>query len=294
MWVEDYVDGPHRRCVCGASQKDGVPFPSMGKQRLDTLLVERGLLATRSKAAASVMAGEVMIGSDGRRASKAGELVEQDVKITLASKPTYVSRGGVKLENALKASGINVHGRRAMDVGASTGGFTDCLLRHGAAEVIALDVAYGQFDYGLRNDERVHVIERTNARALSAQMLPYRPDLVVVDVSFISLKTVMPAVLSSLASEHDVLALIKPQFEVGRERLGKGGVVRQASDRRDALTSVGLAAMGLGAAILGFFSSGLPGPKGNRESFIWLAERGRPGAARTQEDVEEMAKQVER
>jgi 23S rRNA (cytidine1920-2'-O)/16S rRNA (cytidine1409-2'-O)-methyltransferase len=265
----------------------------MAKRRLDTLLAERGLFASRSRAAASVMAGEVHVGAGRRTAAKPSELVEEDELLEVAERQAYVSRGGVKLANALAQSGIEVSGRRAIDVGASTGGFTDCLLAAGAREVIALDVAYGQFDYRLRTDPRVHVIERVNARAITPQMLPYAPDLAVVDVSFISLAKVLPALVGVLAPVHDALALVKPQFEVGRGRVGKGGVVRDAALRREALVSVGCAALQLGEAVLGFFSSGLPGPKGNRESFIWLGQAGRAGAASTQEDVELMAKQVE-
>jgi 23S rRNA (cytidine1920-2'-O)/16S rRNA (cytidine1409-2'-O)-methyltransferase len=265
----------------------------MAKQRLDTLLAERGLFASRSRAAASVMAGEVHVGPGRRTAAKPSELVEQDETLEVRERAAYVSRGGVKLANALGACGLEVAGRRALDVGASTGGFTDCLLAHGAREVIALDVAYGQFDYALRNDPRVHVIERVNARAIAPQMLPCTPDLAVIDLSFISLTKVLDAVLAALAPSHDVLALIKPQFEVGKGRVGKGGVVRDPELRREALTTVGMHALGLGESVLGFFSSGLPGPKGNRESFIWLAEPGRASAALTQDDVRTMAEQVE-
>jgi 23S rRNA (cytidine1920-2'-O)/16S rRNA (cytidine1409-2'-O)-methyltransferase len=205
----------------------------------------------------------------------------------------YVSRGGVKLHNALAASGLDVGGRRAIDLGASTGGFTDCLLAHGAAEVIDVDVGYGQLAWELRNDPRVHVMERVNARHLTAEMLPYRPDLAVLDLSFISLAKVLPALLACLAGTHDVLALVKPQFEVGRGRVGKGGVVRDPILRREALAGVALAAIELGESLLGFFSSGLPGPKGNRESFAWLAEGTRAEGTRAQEDVERMAKDLE-
>jgi 23S rRNA (cytidine1920-2'-O)/16S rRNA (cytidine1409-2'-O)-methyltransferase len=164
-------------------------------------------------------------------------------------------------------------------VGASTGGFTDCLLQRGAAHVIALDVAYGELDWKIRQDARVTVLERTNARALEPDALPYRPDLVVADVSFISLRTVLPPVLRCAAPAFDCLAMVKPQFEVGRERLGKGGVVRDASLRRSAVAEVaGAVAREAGVSVLGFAPSGLPGPAGNRETFVWLGEGGRPGA----------------
>jgi 23S rRNA (cytidine1920-2'-O)/16S rRNA (cytidine1409-2'-O)-methyltransferase len=207
--------------------------------------------------------------------------------------PAFVSRGGIKLENALSASGLDVRGRRALDVGASTGGFTDCLLQRGAAGVIAVDVGYGQLDWGLRNDPRVSVLERTNARGLTGAMLPYPPDLASIDVVFISLAKVLPAVLGCMTETYDVLAMVKPQFEVGRARVGKGGVVRDPGDRRDALVQVGRAALGLGASVLGYYSSGLAGPKGNKETFVWLAEPGRGGAAGNVQEIEMMARKVE-
>jgi 23S rRNA (cytidine1920-2'-O)/16S rRNA (cytidine1409-2'-O)-methyltransferase len=262
----------------------------VARVRLDTLLAERGLFESRARAAASVMAGEVRVGGDGQRAQKPGQLVDPDVPVAVDERPRFVSRGGVKLANALAAFGLDVAGRRALDVGASTGGFTDCLLQAGAAHVVALDVAYGELDWRLRNDERVTVLERSNARALTPGDLPYAPDLVVVDVSFISLTKILPAVLACVAPRHDVLAMVKPQFEVGRGRVGKGGVVRDASLRRSALVGVASAARGLGASVLGFASSDLPGPKGNRESFVWLAEGGRDGDVA---DLDAAARQVE-
>jgi 23S rRNA (cytidine1920-2'-O)/16S rRNA (cytidine1409-2'-O)-methyltransferase len=167
---------------------------------------------------------------------------------------------------------------RALDVGASTGGFTDCLLQRGAAHVVALDVAYGELSWKLREDARVTVVERSNARMLTPGQLPYAPELIVIDVSFISLAKVLPAVLACAAASYDCLAMIKPQFEVGRERVGKGGVVRDPLFRREALVSVGRCAVELGAALMGYASSGLPGPKGNLETFVWLAEGSRSGA----------------
>jgi 23S rRNA (cytidine1920-2'-O)/16S rRNA (cytidine1409-2'-O)-methyltransferase len=265
----------------------------MTKQRLDTLLAERGLFPSRTRAAASVMAGEVTVGQHGRRASKPGEMVEVDSLLSVREHAPFVSRGGVKLANALEAVGVTVAGRRALDVGASTGGFTDCLLQRGASEVIAVDVGYGDFDYGLRTDPRVVLLERTNARSLTRDVLPYAPDLAVLDVSFISLTKVLPAVLGCLAHPYDALALVKPQFEAGRERVGKGGVVRAAEDRRSALVAVGAAALALGATVLGYRSSGLPGPKGNLETFVWLAESGRPGGASGAVELERMAREVE-
>jgi 23S rRNA (cytidine1920-2'-O)/16S rRNA (cytidine1409-2'-O)-methyltransferase len=266
----------------------------MAKQRLDTLLAERGLFSSRTRAAASVMAGEVTVGRDGRRAAKPGEMVALDAELSVRERAPYVSRGGVKLANALQSFGVDVRGRRALDVGASTGGFTDCLLSQGAIEVVAVDVGYGDLDYKLRTDPRVSLLERTNARSLEREMLPYTPDLAALDVSFISLRKVLPAVLACLAEHYDALALVKPQFEVGRERVGKGGVVRSAEDRRSALVEVGAAALELGASVLGYASSGLPGPKGNLETFVWLSEPGRTGAAGGVEDLQRMVSEVER
>jgi 23S rRNA (cytidine1920-2'-O)/16S rRNA (cytidine1409-2'-O)-methyltransferase len=250
----------------------------VARVRLDSLLVERGLFSSRSRAAAAVLAGEVHLGDGRRRADKPGQLVAEDIELAVAAPPPFVSRGGVKLANALDAFGLDVCGRRSLDVGASTGGFTDCLLQRGAAHVVALDVAYGELALTLRNDARVTVLERVNARALRADALPYRPDLVVADVSFISLAKVLPAVLAATAERFDALVLVKPQFEVGRGRVGKGGVVRDPALRREAILSVADAARATGATVLGFASSGLPGPAGNRETFAWLAEGGRPGA----------------
>jgi 23S rRNA (cytidine1920-2'-O)/16S rRNA (cytidine1409-2'-O)-methyltransferase len=262
----------------------------MAKVRLDTLLARRGLFASRARAAASVMAGEVRLGGGGARAAKPGELVAEDVEVAVDERPRFVSRGGVKLANALQATGLDPRDRRCLDVGAATGGFTDCLLQAGAAHVVALDVAYGELDWSLRTDDRVTVIERANARALTRDQLPYAPDLVVVDVSFISLTKVLPAVLACCAERFDALAMVKPQFEVGRSLVGKGGVVRSADDRRAALVAVAASAREAGASVLGFASSGLPGPKGNRETFVWLAEAGRAGAVG---DLEAVAREVE-
>jgi len=269
--------------------------------RLDSLLAERGLFPSRSRAAVAVMAGEVRVGAGERRAAKPSELIDPTETISVRAKRGYVSRGGIKLANALETCDLDVRGRHALDVGSSTGGFTDCLLQRGAASVVAVDVGYGLLDYALRTDPRVSVLERTNARELTPEMLPAaqeesgqpRPDLATIDVSFISLTLVLPAVLGCLAASHDVLAMVKPQFEVGRGRVGKGGVVREADDRRDALVDVGTAACDLGAGVLGYHSSGLPGPKGNRETFVHLAEPGRAGAAANAQELAEMARRAE-
>ena len=199
----------------------------VARVRLDSLLAERGLFESRTRAAAAVIAGQVHLGPGRRRAEKPGQLVDAAIELEVDGPPPYVSRGGVKLANALDTLGLDPRDRHALDVGASTGGFTDCLLQRGAAHVIALDVAYGELDYRLREDERVTVIERTNARAITADELPYRPDLVVIDVSFISLRKVLPAVLATTADAFDCLAMVKPQFEVGQAT----GSARAASSR---------------------------------------------------------------
>jgi 23S rRNA (cytidine1920-2'-O)/16S rRNA (cytidine1409-2'-O)-methyltransferase len=233
------------------------------------------MFPSRSRAAASVLAGDVLLLPGRRRADKPGQLVPDDIEVELRDVPAFASRGGIKLANALDALPIDVVGRSALDVGASTGGFTDCLLQRGAAHVVALDVAYGELDWRLRNDPRVTVIERRNARSLRPDELPYAPDLIVIDVSFISLTKVLAAVLACAAERFDCLALVKPQFEVGRELVGKGGVVRDPQARRRALLDVARGASELGASVAGFAGSGLPGPKGNIETFVWLADGAR-------------------
>jgi 23S rRNA (cytidine1920-2'-O)/16S rRNA (cytidine1409-2'-O)-methyltransferase len=262
----------------------------MPRVRLDSLLAERGLFDSRSRAAAAVLAGDVLLLPGRRRAEKPGQLVAADVELEVAAPPPFVSRGGTKLANALDTLGIDVAGRHALDVGASTGGFTDCLLKRGAEHVAAVDVAYGELHWTLRGDPRVTVLERVNARALEPSQLPYTADLVVADVSFISLAKVLPAVLACTAERYDALVMVKPQFEVGRDRIGKGGVVADPALRREAMVAVARAAQAQGAAVLGFASSGLPGPKGNRETFAWLAEGSRPGAL---EDLDAAARGVE-
>jgi 23S rRNA (cytidine1920-2'-O)/16S rRNA (cytidine1409-2'-O)-methyltransferase len=249
----------------------------MSRHRIDALLAERGLAPSRTSAAESVRAGRVRIGTDGPLALKPSQLVAADAELLLTDSPSFVSRGGVKLANALDALAIDVTGLDCLDVGASTGGFTDCLLQRGAASVIALDVAHGQLDWRLRNDPRVTVIERRNAREVDPAELPFRPALAAIDVSFISLAKILPAVAGCLADDGQVLAMVKPQFELGRGRV-KGGVVRDPAERREALRSIVRAATDAGLAVLGFASSGLPGPKGNRETFLHAAPGREPVA----------------
>lgn len=260
------------------------------KTRLDTLLVERGLFPSRSKAAASIMAGEVFVGSGRSRAGKPGQFVPIDIELEIEGGTRFVSRGGVKLENAINTLEIECEGRRALDVGASTGGFSDCLLQAGVAELVSLDVAYGELAWKIREDARVHVLERINAKLLSAEMLPFPPDLVVCDVSFIGLSKVLPAIFGVVTPRFDIVALVKPQFEVGRADVGKGGVVRDAAVRRRALVDVGEFCVRSGQGVGGFASSGLPGPKGNLETFIHICEASRAGRI---DNIEEGARLIE-
>jgi 23S rRNA (cytidine1920-2'-O)/16S rRNA (cytidine1409-2'-O)-methyltransferase len=249
--------------------------------RADQLLVERGLAATRSQAQRLIASGLRWRDARGWHAvAKNGDEVPNAALLQLldAAEARYVSRGGLKLEGALQAAAVDPRGLRCLDVGQSTGGFTDCLLQRGAEHVVAVDVAYGELAWSLRTDDRVTVLERVNARGLEPEQLPWAPDLVVADVSFISLTKILPAVLGVVAERFDALVMVKPQFEVGRDRVGKGGVVRDPALRREAVLMVARAAQALGADVLGFAPSGLPGPKGNQETFAWLAERGRDGA----------------
>jgi 23S rRNA (cytidine1920-2'-O)/16S rRNA (cytidine1409-2'-O)-methyltransferase len=244
------------------------------RRRADTLLAERGLATSRSAAAAWVRAGRVRLGTDGPEVTKPSELVPEDAELVVEEGEEFVSRGGIKLKNALSELPVEVEGRRCLDVGASTGGFTDCLLQSGAQMVIAVDVGYGQLDYRLRQDSRVLVMERLNARYLGDSYLPYKAEVITVDVSFISLAKLIAPVAACGAEEFDLLGLVKPQFELGKERVGKGGVVRDADDRRDAIRTVAEAAQADGLVVRGLASSGLPGPKGNRETFVWAARSG--------------------
>jgi len=240
-----------------------------GGVRIDRLLVDRGLVGSRERAQRLVLAGEVLV--DDRPVTKPGAVVPADAAVRLRTPETaYASRGGEKLAGALDALGLDPTGRIVLDVGASTGGFTDCLLRRGAARVIAVDVGYGQLAWRLRQDPRVTVLDRTNARTLTRAALPEAPDLAVIDVSFISLARVLPAVVACLAPGAEIVALVKPQFEVGRGRVGKGGVVRDPALRAEAVASVRAAAESLGLAVTGQSESVLPGPKGNVEVFLRL------------------------
>ncbi len=244
----------------------------MARLRLDTLVAERGLTPSRSAAATSIRAGLVRIGRGGERALKPGQMVNDDLRIELDPGRIFVSRGGLKLEAALARLEVETSGAHCLDLGASTGGFTDCLLKRGADQVVAVDVGQGQLDWGLRNDPRVTSLEGVNARELSAAMLPdgFAPELVTIDVSFISLSKVLLPLPPLLAPGGRILAMVKPQFELGRGRVGKGGVVRDPADRLEAVLAVADSAAVLGLDSLGVAAAGLPGPKGNREIFLML------------------------
>jgi len=258
----------------------GVTKPA-ARVRIDRLLVERGLVESREQAARLILAGEVLV--DGKRVSKAGALVARDAGVELQGRSPFVSRGGEKLAHALDAFQMKAAGRVCLDVGASTGGFTDCLLQRDAARVYAVDVGVGQLDAKLRKDPRVVVMEKTNARALDPRIFGEQPTLAVIDVAFISLEKVLPSVFGVLAPRGEVIALVKPQFEVGREAVGKGGVVRDPALHRQAVARLARYAVLRGWHVLGVTASPLRGPKGNREFFLHCSSHGR-----TVSDLESM------
>jgi 23S rRNA (cytidine1920-2'-O)/16S rRNA (cytidine1409-2'-O)-methyltransferase len=245
------------------------PKPTAGKLRLDKLLVERGLCESRARAQALILAGEVVVGDHA--VSKPGTLVDADASVRLKgdSNP-YVSRGGLKLQAALDGFDVTVTNAVCMDVGASTGGFTDCLLQRSAARVYAIDVGHGQLAWKLASDPRVVVLDRQNIRELSPEQIPERIDLAVADCSFISLTKVLPHLPAFLRERADVIALVKPQFEVGRELVGKGGVVRDDAAREAARTHVEAHARTLGFTVRGHLASPIAGRNGNREWLSWL------------------------
>ncbi len=237
------------------------------KERIDVLLVERGLAESRTKAQALILAGQVVVGD--QRVDKPGTQVSVDAELRLKGEVLpYVSRGGLKLKAAIDRFGLEVRGRVCADIGASTGGFTDCLLQEGAAHVHAIDVGYGQLHEKLRTDPRVRSRERVNARYLTAEDLPEKVGVAVIDVSFISLTQVLPAVLPFLEPGGLLVALVKPQFEVGRERIGKGGVVRDAAARQEAIDAVVAFAREQGLTVQGVMDSPVPGPAGNVEALL--------------------------
>ena len=236
------------------------------KERLDIVLHERGLAPSREKARAMIMAGEVLV--DGRVVNKPGTRVATQSQLDVKAKPRFVSRGGDKLAGALDDFALDVTGRLCADVGASTGGFTDCLLQYGAARVYAIDVGYGQLDNTLRQDTRVIVMERTNARHVEKLAAPV--NIVVVDASFISLRLLLPVIKGWLTPQADLVALIKPQFEAGKDDVGKGGVVKDQAVHRRVLEEILTFSAGQGFSVRGLTTSRLKGPAGNTEFLVWL------------------------
>lgn len=265
------------------------------RHRLDTILVERGFFSSRSQAGAAILAGLVLV--EGNVEHKAGRHVTPDITVEVVEDPVYVSRGGYKLERALDAFDINMAGKVALDAGASTGGFTDCLLQNDAARVIAIDVGYGQLDWKLRQDPRVAVMERTNVRYLDCSDLPEIPQVATLDLSFISLKKVLPAVTACLSPGFEVVTLIKPQFEAGRAKVGKGGVVRDPEVHRAVLLSIWDFAEEMGMQVRGLVDSPVRGPKGNIEYLMYMIN-GRSAEAISEEaavphlDKEEVVDEV--
>jgi 23S rRNA (cytidine1920-2'-O)/16S rRNA (cytidine1409-2'-O)-methyltransferase len=242
-----------------------------GSTRLDVLMAERGIAESRSRAQALIMAGRVLV--EGAVVTKAGSAVPETARVELVAPPRYVSRGGEKLETALRAFAVDVTGERCLDVGASTGGFTDVLLRRGASRVVALDVGHGQLDWRIRNDPRVVVLERVNARTLTPEQLPADArafDVVVMDVSFISARQVLPAIAPLLQPGADVIVLVKPQFEAGREEVGKGGLVRDPAVHGRVVDEVAAAATALGLTRVAMTESPITGTEGNREFLLHL------------------------
>ena len=247
---------------------------SSKKERIDTLIASLGLSESRERARALILAGRVFIGE--RRVDKPGALVARDAKVEIRGGLPYVGRGGIKLAGALDAFGLEVGGAVVLDAGASTGGFSDCLLQRGAARIYAVDVGYGQLDLKIRSDPRVVVMDRVNLRHLRPEDLPEKLNLVTLDLSFISLRTVLPVVLALMAPEGRIVALVKPQFEVGKGRVGKGGIVRDEALRKSAVEAVIEKARSLSLSHRGTAESSIQGEKGNREYFILLgsAEKG--------------------
>jgi 23S rRNA (cytidine1920-2'-O)/16S rRNA (cytidine1409-2'-O)-methyltransferase len=250
-------------------------FKDSLKVRLDKLLVDRALAGSRERAQALILAGEVLV--NGQKIDKAGEQVEPDAAIRLLAEDLkYVGRGGLKLERALEHWHIDVTARTCMDVGASTGGFTDCLLQHGAARVIAIDTGYGQMDFKLRQDPRVQLLEKTNARYLTRDVIGEKVDLIAIDVAFISATLVLPAVVAagfpdSPEERHgrQIVVLVKPQFEAGREFVGKGGIVRDEAAQKAAVEKVKQALLRLGVSRTEVIDSPILGAEGNREFLLW-------------------------
>lgn len=236
--------------------------------RLDQALVQRGLFASRHQAQAAIMAGEVRI--DGQVATKASDSVQEQHELSVAARSRYVGRGGIKLEGAIAHFGIACEGKTALDIGASTGGFTDCLLQHGARKVFAVDVGHGQLAWKIRDDARVVTLEKINARRLSRDEIPDPIEICVIDVSFISLTLILPSAFELLTSDGVILALIKPQFELAREDVSRGGIVRSSELHEKAQQKIVAFAQTIGAQVQGLVASSITGADGNQEFFICL------------------------
>lgn len=241
------------------------------KIRLDKLLFDKGLIESRERAKALILEGNVLV--NGLVVDKAGAAVSSDAALTLKDKMPYVSRGGLKLEHAITHFNIDVKDKTAMDAGASTGGFTDCLLQNAAMKVYAIDVGYGQFSWSLRNDNRVILIEKTNIRYLDRALIQDEIDIAVIDVSFISLLKVIPKIIEFLIPKGEIVALIKPQFEASREDIGKGGVIRSAEKRLEIVEKIKSESGDMGLDVIGVTESPIKGPKGNVEYLIYLKRK---------------------
>jgi 23S rRNA (cytidine1920-2'-O)/16S rRNA (cytidine1409-2'-O)-methyltransferase len=253
--------------VQSTTAMQGKAIHKTARVRLDRLLAERGLAGSRERGQAMILAGQILV--NGVKVEKAGAFVPADADIrVLGGQMPYVSRGGIKLEAALREFNVDVAGATALDIGASTGGFTDCLLQRGAAKVYAVDVGYGQLAWKLRQDPRVVVIERTNIREIDPSLLPEKAGIAVIDVSFISLDKIIPPVIPFLATSATIVALVKPQFEVGKDKVGKGGIVRDEAARNEAVERVRLFVLKQGFEVKGIIPSPITGQDGNVEFFI--------------------------
>lgn len=261
------------------------------KERLDILLVEKGFFQSRERAKANIMAGKIFI--DGRRVDKCGEKVSVDAPIEFKGEDLpYVSRGGFKLEKAIKSFGVELKDKTCLDIGASTGGFTDCMLQNHAKKVFSIDVGYGQFAWKLRTDERVVCMERTNVRYVTPEDLGEVADFASIDVSFISLRTVVPPVLNLLGDKGEVVALIKPQFEAGRDKVGKKGVVRSKETHHEVITNIVEFLLSKGVKILGLDFSPIKGPEGNMEFLVCFTKDNEDGSEFNNELITEIVEKA--
>ena len=260
---------------------------SVKKERIDVLLVEKGIIQSRERAKTNIMAGKIFV--DGHRVDKVGEKVSVDAEIIFKGEDIpYVSRGGLKLEKAMKSFDISLDGKVCMDIGASTGGFTDCMLQNNASKVFAVDVGYGQFAWKLRTDERVVCMERTNIRYVTPEEIGEKLDFASIDVSFISLKTIMPATINLLKEDGEVVALIKPQFEAGRDKVGKKGVVRDINVHKEVVTKIVEYLISKELNVLGLSYSPIKGPEGNREYLVYFSKNKEKTSSFKMEQIDEI------